>query len=192
MTRVLSPIAETINSLIQTFGSLTLEQINKIAGNEDSARRNASHLILRKCIKEKDGIYVPLSRPNPDPVMVDCLWVALNRAKKEDGSVDLIALENAFASKPIKVAMVANNMFYNIVYISKENITSDLPFVVARFDKANKKGGKTKGMEYIFAVKDQDVIHDILAQNLDMPYRIVLLDYSEDKKEPKLKYLKQD
>lgn len=185
MNELLSPAAETMVYLLGNFGCMSKAQAKAIF--EDRAQRIASALVLKNIIKEKEEIYVPVHTPKPDKLMIDCLWVALNKVKKEDGTYDTEPLRFATQNKPVLIGLIANNMFYNIVGITQDNIYSTLTFLNDRYSKNQKA---EDGMEYILVVRNEDLIDQILEIEPSIPYRIVLLD-GDGEFGPKVKYLKK-
>ena len=183
-----TPNAQTINDVVTNFGCLAVGQAAMLLGNEDTAIRNGSFLILKRCIRQTGNTYVPRQNPKVDRLMLDCLWVALNRAKDENGNVIREEILNAFPNKPVQVNMIHNNKYYNITGITTENVGSTLPFLDQRYKK-NYKDKTPDNMEYIFVVRNEDLIDAILDFGLEMPFRIVLLD-GEPEAEPRIRYLK--
>ena len=71
--------------------------------------------------------------------------------------------------------------------INSDNLFSTLAFLADRYNKAKKHDD---GVEYIFVIRNEDLIDEILDNEPPMPYRIVLLD-GDGPEGPRLRYLKK-
>ena len=177
MSSNLKKTAETLLQLIDNYGCLSLSQAAVICGgDEEAARRNLSHLILIHCIHERNGLYVPVVNPKTDFLMISSLWVAINKCTNDDGTIDMEALTTSFPGSQVNICLVMKDKFYNIVMLTKDNISSTLPFLMDRFEKNYKTAEKAKGQEYIFVVRDMLTIKQIAEFNPNMPNRIALIE----------------
>ena len=187
ISTTLSPAAETFVSIVNTFGCLSKAQTQLLFSYKDQSSRLPSAMINLRLIKERESMYVPKVNPVPDKTMIDCLWVAIGKIKRKDGTYDTDALKLAYSNKPVQIAMLSNDMFYNIVGINSDNLFSTLAFLTDRYNKAKKHDD---GVEYIFVIRNEDLIDEILDNEPPMPYRIVLLD-GDGPEGPRLRYLKK-
>lgn len=188
MGRELSKRAETLLQLIDNYGSITLSQAAVACGSEEAARTDLSHLIRIKCVHEREGLYVPVRDPKPDVLMACSLWVAIDKVKAEDGSIDRDALATSFTNLPVHICLIMKDNFYNIVTISNSNIASTMAYLKDKFSKNYSDPGKAKGQEYIFVVRDTDTIKQIAEYMPNMPNRIALLE-GDVFKTPRIRYL---
>ena len=177
MRRELHETADTLLQVINNYGCLTLAQATVLCnGDRDKAYRNLSHLILLHCIHEKDGLYVPFKDPKPDFNTIDSLWVAMDKCKKEDGTLDKDTIKISFPNAPVNICLIKEDIFYNIVALNENNIASTLPFLMDKFTKNYGTKEKASGQEYIFVVRSMDVVKQIAEFNPNMPNKLAFVD----------------
>ena len=183
----LTPYAETIVKLVGTFGCIEDKQLEVMMESPDypKLKRNLSFLSHNRFIALKDNIVFPFPAKNKlDWELIDCIWVAMDKAKKSDGTYMFDDLINSFSNRPVSIVMINSeeNVTYNIVGITEGNIDSTLPFIIERF-KSDHKGNdikKIKNIQYIFVVKDTNLISDIAEFDPPMPNKIALLTDDEN------------
>ena len=190
MSRELSNQAELIKTVVSNFGCLSITQAEKMLGGGDMAKKHISFLILKNYLRTNEKVMYPAHNAKIDSLMLDCLWVAISRATDKDGNFDSESLMQAFQNSPVQVSMIYKNVFYNIVGITDGNAGSVIPFLIDRFRKSN-PSGKKDGIEYVFVVRSEDVIDQILEFEIDLPYRIALIT-GDNTETPKVKYLKKN
>ena len=177
MVTELSQTAQIILKLIDDYGCLTLQQAADLCGgDEDNAKRQLSHLIYINAIKERDGLYGPFKNPKFDTTLIDCLWVAFDKATHENGEKDREALMSAFPNNPVQVCLIQKDKYYNIVGINETNISSTLPFLIERFDHYYSSVKNIGRQEYIFVVRDMNIISLIGEYAPKMPNKIALIE----------------
>ncbi len=178
----LTPYAETIVKLAGSFGCISTKQLEVLLEKEDypMLKRNLSFLTKNRFIALKEDIVFPFpAKGKIDWDLLDCIWVAIDKAKNADGTYDIEGLINSFQNKPVSIVMVntSENVFYNILKVTEVNIDSTMPFVIERF-KSEHKGNdikKIKNNQYIFVVDDKNLIGDIAEFEPPMPNKIGLL-----------------
>ena len=185
ISTTISPTAETFVSIVNNFGCASKAQMKQIFG--ERSERIANAMIDLRYIADRENMYVPIHTPSPDKMMIDCLWVALGKTKKKDGSYDLDSLKLAYRNKPVNISILANNVCYNIVGLNSDNLFSTINFLIDRYNSAKQD---SRGIEYIFVLRNEDLIDEILEMEIPMPYRIVLLE-GDSEEGPRLRYLKQ-
>lgn len=144
-----------------------------------------SFLRKDRYVAMKNDIVFPFPANNKmDWEMIDCIWVAADKAKNEDGTYELDALTNSFSNKPVNIVMNCrkDNITYNIVALTEGNIDSKMPFIIERF-KSEHKGRdikNIKNIQYIFVIKDKALIPEIAAYEPPMQNKIALLTSDEN------------
>lgn len=188
MNSTLRKRPETLLQIIDNYGCITFPQASVICGGDDKAKADLSHLILIHCIHERNGFYVPVREPKVDREMIGCLWVAIEKLRNEDGSIDSDALKTSFTNMPVQICLIKKDTFYNIVAITETNIASKMSYLKDKFQKNYSSPEKAVGQEYIFVVSDLDVVKQIAEFAPNMPNRIAYIE-GDVMQIPKVRYL---
>lgn len=177
MVTELSRTAQLILKIIDDYGCITLEQAADLCdGDIENAQRQLSHLIYINAAKERDGLYGPFKNPKFDGTLIDCLWVAFDKATLPEGGKDREALMSAFPNNPSHVCLIQKDKYYNIVGINESNVSSTMPFLIERFDHYYSRVKDIGRQEYIFVVRNMNIISVIGEYAPKMPNKIALVE----------------
>ena len=191
----LAPNAQKALNIISAFGCISNDQLTEILQKDSDrpVKPIISFLTRDRYAVFKNDILFPFPAKNKiDWELIDCIWVAIDKSRNDDGTYDTDSLANSFSNSPVSIVMNSSkdNITYNILEITEGNIDSKMPFIIERFKKEHRGMDikKIKNIQYIFVVKEQNIIPLIAEYELPMPNKIALL--SEDQNTvKKVRYL---
>lgn len=187
----ITPYAKKIVELANALGCIHKTQLMELFReadyNDDFTKLNKTLAFLRKnrYITYKEDIVMPF--PAKEAInweRLDCVWVAMDRCKRENGAYCINDLIDSYSDRPVSIIMInsESNIIYSIMELTEANIGTNLPFVIGKF-KSNNKGldiKKIKNVQYIFVVKDKALIPEVASYEPPMQNKIALLTTDEN------------
>ena len=178
--------ARTIGDLATNFGGISIVQAKMLSDNdEDKLGRTLSFLRNEHIAKLSDDGMLVLPYKSPfaaDAVVIDCLWIAINKAmyfdEDKNPKIDMDALSGCFRPSGKDVAVVTflrDGVCYYVVPLAKNTAAGTISYLKTSL------GAKAKedfdGVMYVFAARDDILIFDRIWKDKEItfPYKTALL-----------------
>ncbi|WP_026658254.1 hypothetical protein [Butyrivibrio sp. AC2005] len=176
------------------FGALTIDQINKMfEGTKFNPKPMIAFLCNSRMIQFLDDNYVVLqNNPNYTPETLYCLWVMLDKIKKENIARSDEIKSASPCDNGVEVGFINSATTIEYVTFIDKNSIARVSLIQDTFYTSTgcKPGEEEKSHRlYTFVVNDEDVMDMLAEMNLTVPFMVAYVEGSLTEV-PKIEYYK--